>query len=664
MTDSQQIHNDLARLVGEVLAGTYRLDALIGEGGMGAVFRGRHVLLRRDVAIKVLHPDFSRDPELVKRFDREAQSAARLNHPNCIQVTEFGSTEEGMKYLVMQLLEGTELQNILDGPVEPLRACDLILQILRGLEHAHGQGVVHRDLKPQNIFVTRDHEGREVLKLVDFGIAKIIGGDGAHDQMTRAGMVFGTPQYMSPEQALGLEIDARADLYAVGVLLYQMVTGRLPFNGDDPVALIRMQVSTEPPPLPPSVPQELAAVIMRLLAKQKEQRFPDARTVRIALERYRESLSPRGRKAGGSDPLMDVVTAGGPDLSGLVAVARPLPDALRPRPLTLVESMLNPHALHRRAGVRVALALVALALGGLALWWFVLREAPDASTVPTAAQVEPVSPAVSPAVSPVTPVAPVAPASDPTLAPPADAAAERLRELETIDGLLTQNKADEAALRLTALRERYPQDAAVRWREAGLQAQRPDGGAAALELYAEALKLDPTLARDLGFHAQVDALLHRRPVPEAAIDLALALGPQGQGVLLGYINDPEEWATYAQRRRIRDALEPVASEIDVVLNTRRDLAQASSSATPCQTMQAVLTVMQAEPRRDYVEVLKATTSPLMPVASVADAEKTACRAIDPLLANVRTQYAAAFPDDFPPSKPVKKRRPVKKKRKR
>jgi serine/threonine protein kinase len=166
------------------------------------------------------------------------------------------------------------------------------LQVLRGLEHAHGQGVVHRDLKPQNIFVTRDHEGREVLKLVDFGIAKIIGGDGALEQMTRAGMVFGTPQYMSPEQALGLEIDARADLYAVGVLLYQIVTGRLPFNSDDPVALIRMQVSTEPPALPPQVPQELAGVIFRLLAKQKEQRFPDARTVRMALERYLRDPRP------------------------------------------------------------------------------------------------------------------------------------------------------------------------------------------------------------------------------------------------------------------------------------------------------------------------------------------------------------------------------------
>lgn len=660
MTDAQQIHNDLAQLVGEVLAGTYRLDELIGEGGMGAVFRGRHVLLRRDVAIKVLHPDFSRDPELVKRFDREAQSAARLNHPNCIQVTEFGSTEEGMKYLVMQLLEGTELQNILDGPVEPARAVDLILQILRGLEHAHGQGVVHRDLKPQNIFVTRDHEGREVLKLVDFGIAKIVGGDGAHDQMTRAGMVFGTPQYMSPEQALGLEIDARADLYAAGVLLYQIVTGRLPFNGDDPVALIRMQVSTEPPPLPPTVPQELAAIIMRLLAKQKEQRFPDARTVRIALERYRESLSPRGRgKSGDSNPLMDVVTGGGPDLSGLVAVARPLPDALRPRPLTLVESMLSPHALHRRTSVRVALALVVLALGSFAVWWFALREpAPDPATTPAPTSAAP-TPA-EPAQAPVAADAKVPPAAS-------QVPSELVQELETIDGLLTQNKTDEAAGRIKALHERYPQDAGVRWREAGLEAQRPEGGAKALELYGQALKLDPTLARDLGFHAQVDALLHRRPVPDAAIDLAMALGPQGQGVLLGYINDPENWASYDQRQRIRGALEPAqASQVDVVLNTRRDLEQADDTPKRCQVMQAALTVMQAEPRREYVEALKAATVPLLPVekpSATVDLEKAACHAVDPLLANVRTQYATAFPDAFPPTKPAKKKRP-KKKRKR
>ena len=650
MTDEQQIRNDLAQMVGSVLAGTYRLDALIGEGGMGAVFRGRHVLLRRDVAIKVLHPDFGRDPELVKRFDREAQSAARLNHPNCVQVTEFGSTDDGVKYLVMQLLEGTELQNVVDGPTPPERAVDLILQVLRGLEHAHGQGVVHRDLKPQNVFVTRDHEGREVLKLVDFGIAKIIGGDGALEQMTRAGMVFGTPQYMSPEQALGLEIDARADLYAVGVLLYQIVTGKLPFNSDDPVALIRMQVSTEPPPLPPSVPQELAAVIFRLLAKPKEQRFPDARTVRIALERYRESLSPR--KAGTSDPLLDVVTSGGPDLSGLVAINRPLPDALRPRPLTMVESMMDTDALHRRPWFRIALiGGGVLVVGLLAVWWFLLRSPavdppPEVKGDPTAATPTPAPPPDTRAVPKDMPVTPG----------PSE------QELREIDDLLTQDKTEEAATRLQALRASYPQDAQVRWREAGLQATAPDGAAKARTLYAEALQLDPTLARDLGFHAQVDDLLRKRPIGDPAIDLALALGPQGHGVLVDYINDREGWASYAQRRKIRDALEKdpgTAAEIDAALNARRDLWQAAQSPTPCQTMRAALLVMEAKPHVDHADAIKAATVP-EPAATADEAEKAACVEVEPLLANVRTAYAAAFPKAFPAAK--KKKRPVKKKK--
>jgi len=653
----EQVHNDLAQMVGTVLAGTYRLDALIGEGGMGAVYRGRHVLLRRDVAIKVLHPDFARDSELVKRFDREAQSAARLNHPNCVQVTEFGSTDEGMKYLVMQLLEGTELQNVVDGPTPPERSVDLILQVLRGLEHAHGKGVVHRDLKPQNVFVTRDHEGREVLKLVDFGIAKIIGGDGALEQMTRAGMVFGTPQYMSPEQALGLEIDARADLYAAGVLLYQIVTGRLPFNSDDPVALIRMQVSTEPPPLPPSVPQELAAIIFRLLAKQKEQRYPDARTVRIALERYRESLSPRSGKSGGSDPLMDIVASGG-DLSGLTAIARPLPDALRPRPMTLVESMMDADALHRRTWFRVVVALGVLALlaGGVAVWLL----SDTAPAEPVASDTKTVSDTKTAANPVVTPTPPTpTPTSDPPPVPE-DRPGPSPQELRDIDDLLTQDKPEEAATRLQALRVAYPQDAQVRWREAGLQAQHPQEGAPeALVLYAEALALDPALARDLGFHGQLGPLLRKRPVSEAAIDLAVALGPQGQGVLVDYINDPKGWATYTQRRKIRDALErdPVgAEEIDRPLNIRRDLWQFPQSPTPCQTLQATLTAIQGTPHVDNVDALKAAAVSI-PVDDADNTEKAACIAAGPLLATVRTLYAQSFPKSFPrPKKRPKKKR--------
>ncbi len=646
MSEASQIQSDLATMVGSVLAGTYRLDALIGEGGMGAVFRGRHVLLRRDVAIKVLHPDFSRDTELVKRFDREAQSAARLNHPNCIQVTEFGSTEQGMKYLVMQLLEGTELQNILHGPTPPARAVNLILQILRGLEHAHEQGVVHRDLKPQNIFVTRDHESREVLKLVDFGIAKIIGGDGALEQMTRAGMVFGTPQYMSPEQALGADIDARSDLYAVGVLLYQILTGELPFNSDDPVALIRMQVSTEPPALPPEVPQELAAVVYRLLAKQKEQRFPDARTVRIALERYRDSLGIH--KAAGSDPLMDVATTGGPDLSGLVAVGRPLPDALRPRPLTMVESMLDTDALHRRPWFRglVLGGTFVLLIGGLAAWWFLLREPaePSVSDRPEVKGARTVDNPAPPRVDP--------PPAEDTL----------LQSLKQIDELLTQGDLTDAATRLTILREAHPDNAQVRWREAGLQALRPDATASALELYVEALTLDPTLARDLGFHAQIDTLLRRRPVLPRAIEVALSLGPQGHGVLLNYINDTDPWASYVQRHQIYDALaqDPESlAEVNKGLFGRRDLAQLDQSATPCQTLLAALKHLQAVVHPDNVPLLLGLE---VPAANTDPAEVEACRAAEPLLATVRTEHAQAHPDLFPPAPKPKKKRYVKKKK--
>ena len=636
MSDSQ-IHDDLAVLVGSVLANTYRLDALIGEGGMGAVFRGRDVLQRRDVAIKVLHPDFSRDPELSRRFDREAKSAQRLSHPNCIQIIEFGSTADGMKYLVMQLLEGTELQNIVDGAVEPARAVDLILQVLRGLEHAHAQGVIHRDLKPQNIFVTREADGSQVLKLVDFGIAKIVTGDGAHEQMTRAGMVFGTPQYMSPEQALGVEIDARADLYAVGVLLYQLVTGRLPFNSDDPVALIRMQVSTEPPQLPNAVPQELTAIIMRLLAKQKDQRYPDARTVRMALERYRGALDPKGR--GGADPLIDIATTGGPDLSGLVSVAKPLPDALRPRPMTLVESMLDQDSLHRRPWFRVAIA--ALLLGGavFAAYWLFVRPGGGASVdEPVKSAPDTKTSEVAP--EPVKPAAPTGPST---------------QELSTIDELVTQNKVEEAAERLRAVHAQFPNDPEVRWREASVQAQRPGSPAAAIGMYAEALKLDPELAHNLGFHAQVDGVLRKRPITDAAIDLAITLGPQGQGLLVHYINDPEDWATFAQRQKIRAALGEGA-EVDPKINFRRDLLQAKDSPTPCQTMKPALTFALTTPSRELIDPLKAATAPA-PAADASEAEKAACKQIDPQLATLRVTYAQAFPDAFPqPKKPPKKKK--------
>ena len=363
MTTSQQIQDDLAPMLGTVLGGKYRLDTIIGGGGMGAVFRGHHLQLRRDVAIKVLQPECSGDSELVKRFDREARCAARLDHPNCVRAIEYGTTEDGTRYLVMELLEGVELQQLVEGPVEPRRALDLILQVVRGLEHAHGQGLVHRDLKPQNILVTREPEGRELLKIVDFGIVKIVHGEGAQEVMTRAGMVFGTPQYMSPEQAQGQEIDARADLYAVGVLLYTLVAGKLPFNSDNLIALIYMQVMEPPPPLPAAVPGELAAIILRLLAKSKDHRFADAGALRMALERC------RGLTASGNTT--DGYAASAPDLANR-SNGTPLPDALRPRTLRLLDTVVDGFSFHRRPWLRIALGaglIIGLIIGVLLLLW-------------------------------------------------------------------------------------------------------------------------------------------------------------------------------------------------------------------------------------------------------------------------------------------------------
>ncbi len=274
-----KLHSDLEALVGTVIHDRYRVESLLGVGGMGAVFRGHHVGLRRAVAIKVLHPEIGRDESTSKRFDREATSASRLDHPNCVRVTDFGSTENGTKYLVMEFLEGRELKDSMGQALPPARAVQIAIQIFQALEHAHHFGVVHRDLKPENVYMTTDFRGHEVVKLVDFGIAKLIDEQGAQEKLTRAGLVFGTPRYMSPEQAAGGKIDERTDLYAAGLILYEMLCGHVPFDADDPAQLLRMQILAPPPALPSSVPTPLAKVVEKLLEKSKSDRHSSAREV-------------------------------------------------------------------------------------------------------------------------------------------------------------------------------------------------------------------------------------------------------------------------------------------------------------------------------------------------------------------------------------------------
>ncbi len=276
---------NLEVLVGTTLADRYRLDAMLGSGGMGAVFRAHHLTLKRDEAVKVMRPELINTEMLSERFDREAETVARLDHPNIVRVTDYGSTPQGMKYLAMELLRGQGLETLLGEKLPPSRALELTRQILSGLEHAHAHGVVHRDLKPENVFVTQDHAGREILKILDFGLAKRTATqESMGPAITRAGLAMGTPRYMSPEQVLGGGIDQRSDLYAVGILLYEMLNGAPPFDGDDVLAVVSSHLSEEPPALGDDVPPPLAAIVSRLLAKERDARFATATEVLGALD--------------------------------------------------------------------------------------------------------------------------------------------------------------------------------------------------------------------------------------------------------------------------------------------------------------------------------------------------------------------------------------------
>jgi serine/threonine-protein kinase len=282
-------------LLGHTLDGRYFVDKKIGEGGMGVVFSARHAVIERPLAIKVLKRDVTRDPATIQRFVQEAKAASRIGHPNIIDVTDFGTTPDGMTYAVMELLVGPTLKQTLrqQAPLPSLRAIKIAAQIARALGAAHEKGIVHRDLKPENVFLL-DREGRsDFVKIVDFGIAKVapLEGASAGPRLTRAGSVFGTPEYMAPEQAAGKsDTDHRVDVYALGVILYEMVTGKVPHRGDSTVRTLAMQMLD--PVVPPSkvlpdadISPELEAVILKALAKKREDRYERMADMLAALER-------------------------------------------------------------------------------------------------------------------------------------------------------------------------------------------------------------------------------------------------------------------------------------------------------------------------------------------------------------------------------------------
>lgn len=410
---------------GKVIEGRYTIQEKLGAGGMGAVFAAEQTAVGRKVAIKVLGSEIASDKNAVKRFMQEARAASALSHPNTITIHDFGQTAEGELYLAMELVPGQTLAQVLrrEGALAPERAVHIAHQILNALQEAHGAGIIHRDLKPENVIISPRSGNPDFLKVLDFGLAKLTDSDDGSHGLTQTGQVFGTPGYMAPEQAKGERCDLRADLYAVGVMLYEMLAGRRPFDGDNPLSVLVKHIQ-EPPPqfdaLEPPVEVDLAlrTAVFRVLAKDREQRFASAAEMNEALMQAVES----GGLASGSFSAA-TVSAGRTGAGASSKSLRPpsLPDVDSGLQKTLgsgimgqvTSARIEPEAGGRK-GLWLAAAVLLLGAGAVAAWQGgLLGGASEAPTAPTAA--------AEPAPTP-TPVA-VTPTPTPIPAAALDAAA-------------------------------------------------------------------------------------------------------------------------------------------------------------------------------------------------------------------------------------------------
>jgi serine/threonine-protein kinase len=508
--------------IGTVVGERYRIVSRIGVGGMGAVYRVEHTMMRRDLAIKVLLPELGGKEEFARRFEREAESASRLDHPNIITVTDFGHTPDGSLFLVMEFLAGESLTRAISaGPMPPARALDIVRQILRGLDHAHAAGIVHRDLKPDNIMLIERDGQRDVVKILDFGIAKVTEPQSGREVLTQAGVIFGTPEYLSPEQALGEAVDARADIYAAGVILYEMLAGRRPFESDDKVKIISMHLAHAPPRIRdvnPSVelPVPLEQAVLQALEKSREHRFASAAAFLQALDDAEASASPSGAlDVDATVPHLDL--GGAPQARAVAGRAR----------------------LGRVGAVVAAVALLA---GGITL---VKRSGRHAAALV---------------------------ATPPAPAPPPPDLAERYKRVEA-----WLEEGDNAAARRAleqALSER-PKDGRVRYM-LGRVAYADDRREEALAHYREAIGLDPGFRGDPVLLAHVDAMLADPKQGDAALDLVVdRIGAPAADLLEKVANESPD---LGRRHRAVAALEEIGQgkRVDRVSLTVLELKKAST----------------------------------------------------------------------------------------
>ncbi|HEX4516541.1 MAG TPA: serine/threonine-protein kinase, partial [Polyangiaceae bacterium] len=291
-------------LIGRTLPGGFVILELIGVGGMGRVYRAEQTNLGRTVAVKIVHPHLAGEENAVARFITEARAASRLNHPNSVAVIDFGKTNDGQLYLVMEYLRGKDLARVAyeEGPLPFRRVVDVLRQTLAALAEAHHFDIIHRDLKPENIILEPVRGGGDFVKVVDFGLAKMQV-EKSQPSITSPGIVCGTPEYMSPEQGRGDPLDPRSDLYAVGVILYQLLTGRLPFEAETPTQVVLMHLSKAPPDpntVAPErmIPKPLVAIAMKALSKEAKDRAQNAEEFAISLGDAMAKIEAAARETG------------------------------------------------------------------------------------------------------------------------------------------------------------------------------------------------------------------------------------------------------------------------------------------------------------------------------------------------------------------------------
>lgn len=383
--------------IGRMLNNRYLVEAKLGEGGFGAVYRGRQVQIGREVALKVLHPEMARDPSVVARFRREGVVACNLRDAHTITTYDFDQTADGVLYIAMELLKGRSLHDVFQqqAPLPWTRVFRILEQICSSLAEAHAQGIVHRDLKPENIYLEQRGTQADYVKVLDFGIAKIVGGEIGQQspQLTATGQTLGTLEYMSPEQLMGKQLDGRSDIYALGVVSYELLTGRLPFpDAHGPTQLIAAQLRRVPD-LPSAarpdagIPPAVDRIILRMLEKDRAKRYADVNELRAAIQ---EALVTGGRDAAGQvvsfagtagspscsagpgGKVGGVAAVGGDSAPMAVAGARPPAGAAPALVVSDARAASDPGAGRRAGGPSFDLAMHAPASreASPALWWF------------------------------------------------------------------------------------------------------------------------------------------------------------------------------------------------------------------------------------------------------------------------------------------------------